>query len=52
MKTIKKVTLILYKCPRTSQRQMGCEIDSYYAIMEDRISKYKDAEDFDPILYK
>ena len=30
----------------------GGEIDSYYAIMEDRISKYKDAEDFDPILYK
>ena len=30
----------------------GGEIDSYYDIMEDRISKYKDAEDFDPILYK
>ena len=30
----------------------GGEIDSYYHIMEDRISKYKDAEDFDPILYK
>tara|TARA_R100001163_G_C5046806_1_gene184025 strand:- start:449 stop:799 length:351 start_codon:yes stop_codon:yes gene_type:complete len=30
----------------------GGEIDSYYNIMEDRISKYKDAEDFDPILYK
>lgn len=30
----------------------GGEIDSYYDIMEDRISKYKDTEDFDPILYK
>jgi hypothetical protein len=30
----------------------GGELDSYYDIMEDRISKYKDAEDFDPILYK
>ena len=30
----------------------GGKIDSYYDIMEDRISKYKDAEDFDPILYK
>ena len=30
----------------------GGEIDSYYDIMEDRISKYKDAAEFDPILYK
>ena len=30
----------------------GGEIDTYYDIMEERISKYKDAEDFDPILYK
>ena len=30
----------------------GGEIDTYYTVMEDRISKYKDAEDFDPILYK
>ena len=30
----------------------GGEIDSYYQIMSDRISKNKDAEDFDPILYK
>ena len=30
----------------------GGAIDSYYDIMEDRISKYKDAEDFDPILYR
>ena len=30
----------------------GGEIDSYYVIMEERISKYKDTKDFDPILYK
>jgi hypothetical protein len=30
----------------------GGEIDTYYTVMEDRISKYKDAKDFDPILYK
>ena len=30
----------------------GGEIDSYYHVMEDRISKYKDTKDFDPILYK
>ncbi len=32
----------------------GGEIDSYYKIMEDRISKYKNlgALEFDPILYK
>ena len=30
----------------------GGEIDTYYRVMEDRISKYKDTKDFDPILYK
>jgi hypothetical protein len=32
----------------------GGEIDSYYQIMSDRISKYKqqDNKDWDPILYK
>ena len=30
----------------------GGEVDSYYTIMEERISKYKDKEDFDPVLYK
>ena len=53
MKIIKKVTLTFaHNALEHLKGKWGGEIDSYYAIMEDRISKYKDAEDFDPILYK
>ena len=53
MKTIKKVILFFVnKHWNISKASGAVQIDSYYDIMEDRISKYKDAEDFDPILYK